>query len=69
MKKDPLKNDLDRRTFLQIASIGTLGLALSPTIFSQTKTSGFPKAVSSFPLTAVRLKPSPFLDAVNANLK
>jgi DUF1680 family protein len=62
---------LDRRAFLQIASVGTIGLALPRSIFSQTSTknSSFPKTVSSFPLTAVRLKPSPFLDAVNANLK
>ncbi|HRH44409.1 MAG TPA: glycoside hydrolase family 127 protein, partial [Pyrinomonadaceae bacterium] len=63
------ETNLDRRTFLQIASVGTLGLAFSPTIFSQTKNSSFPKSVSSFPLTAVRLKPSPFFDAINANLK
>lgn len=63
------ETNLNRRTFLQIATAGTLGLAFSPTIFSQTKDSTFPKSVSSFPLTTVRLKPSPFLDAINANLK
>lgn len=65
------KTNLDRRTFLQITSLGTLGLALPYSIFSQTlpKNSAFPRTVSSFPLTAVRLKTSPFLDAVNANVK
>jgi DUF1680 family protein len=65
------ETNLDRRTFLQIASVGALGLTLPHSIFSQTlpKNSAFPRTVSSFPLTAVRLKPSPFLDAVNANLK
>lgn len=63
------ETNLDRRTFLQIATVGTLGLAFSPSIFSQTKNSSFPKSVSSFPLTAVRLNPSPFLDSINANLK
>lgn len=64
-----MKNEIDRRTFLKIASIGTLGLAFPNAIFSQTKNPAFPKTVSPFSLNAVRLKPSPFLDAVNANLK
>jgi len=65
------ETNLDRRNFLQIASVGAIGLALPHSIFSQklSKNSSFPRTVSSFPLTAVRLKPSPFLDAVNANLK
>lgn len=63
------ENNLDRRTFLQIASIGTLGLSFPHSIFGDTKNSSFPKNVSSFSLTEIRLKASPFLDAVNANLK
>lgn len=63
------ESNLDRRTFLQIASIGTLGLAFPSSLFSQTKSSAFPKSVSPFSLTAIRLEPSPFLDAINANLK
>ncbi|HEY0459948.1 MAG TPA: glycoside hydrolase family 127 protein [Pyrinomonadaceae bacterium] len=65
------ETNLDRRTFLQIASVGALGLALPHSIFSQTlsKNSAFLRTVSSFPLTSIRLKPSPFLDAVSANLK
>src|SRR5215204_894334 len=59
---------LNRRTFLKIAAAGT---ALPLPIFSQTETknAAFPKSVSPFSLFDVRLKPSPFLDAVNANLK
>jgi uncharacterized protein len=64
-------HNFDRRTFLGAAVTGTLGLMLPSSIFSQTaaKNSKFPKSASSFPLTAVKLGPSPFLDAVSANLK
>lgn len=68
MEMNTEKNDLDRRTFLQIASVGAIGLALPNSIFSRAKNATFPKSVTSFPLEAVRLKTSPFLDAVNANL-
>ena len=58
----------DRRQFLQLATVGGIGLAIVPTVSSQcTKT--FPNSAEPFPLEAVRLKPSPFLDAMNANLK
>ena len=57
-------NELDRRTFLQIAAGGAIGLTL-PSFSFGTDTS---KTVSPFPLESVRLKPSPFLNAVNANL-
>ena len=47
---------LDRRTFLQIAAVGTLGLTLPPTFFSQTKNAAFPKNVSSFPIVPDELE-------------
>ena len=59
-----MKKDLDRRTFLQIAAGGAIGLTLPSLITGKD----MPKPVSPFPLEAVRLKPSPFLNAVNANL-
>ena len=52
-------NELDRRTFLQIAAGGAIGLTL-PSFSFGTDTS---KTVSPFPLESVRLKPSPFLNA------
>ena len=64
-----MKNHLGRREFLKIAATGTVGLAIPFPIFSQSANTNFPKTVSPFPLEAVRLKPSPFLDAVSANLK
>lgn len=63
------ENNLDRRTFLQIASIGTLVLVFPNSLFSQTNNSSVLQNASSFPLNSVRLKPSPFFDAVSANLK
>lgn len=63
------ENKLDRRAFLQIASIGTLGLVFPNPFFSQTKNSVVSQNALPFSLESVRLKPSPFLDAVNANLK
>lgn len=63
------KNEIDRRAFLQIAAIGTAGLAFAPAGSGQRTSAAFPKTAEAFPLEAVRLKPSPFLDAVNANLK
>ena len=63
------KYDLDRRTFLQLTATGAIGLALPFSAFGQ-KQNGvmFPKTAKAFPLESVRLMPSPFLDAVTANL-
>ncbi len=68
MKQD--KYDLDRRTFLQISAPALIGLTLPFSVFNRTKNNSadFPKQAEPFPLEAVRLKPSAFLDAVNANL-
>lgn len=61
-------SNLDRRTFLQLTTLGSIGLAIPMPSFASSSPT-FPKSVSSFPIESVRLKPSPFLDAVNANLK
>ena len=61
-------SELDRRTFLQLSAIGGIGLALPLTAFEQKQSSAFPKTAKAFPLESVRLTPSPFYDAVNANL-
>lgn len=62
--------EIDRRSFLQLAAAGTAGLSLVPFGFGQTASRTlFPESAEAFPLTSVRLKPSPFLDAVNANLR
>ena len=39
-----------------------------PSVARSLGDAGFPKTAEPFPLEAVRLKPSPYLDAVNANL-
>ena len=62
-------NDIDRRTFLQLTATGAVGLAIPFGVFGQKQSSSFPATVKSFPLEAVRQNSSPFLDAVNANLK
>ena len=62
-------NELDRRTFLQLAAAGGIGLTLPLSAFSQKQSAAFAKSVKAFRLESVRLAPSPFLDAVNANLK
>lgn len=63
---DSKPNELRRREFLQLSAIGALGLTLPA--YASTAESTLPRTVSPFPLEAVRLKPSPFLDAVNADL-
>src|SRR6476660_3088645 len=63
MRKEQ-NNAIDRRAFLQLTAAGAIGL----TFPSLTFAGDAPKPVSSFPLESVRLKPSPFLNAVNANL-
>jgi DUF1680 family protein len=62
-------NEFDRREFLQLSTAGVLGLAMPLSAFATKSVTGkFPSSASPFPLEVVRLKPSPFLDAVNANL-
>src|SRR4051794_24266469 len=61
------KHEIGRREFLELAAVGAAAMALPVGAFGRDKTA-FPKGVSPFPLEAVRLKASPFLDAVNANL-
>src|SRR5438445_1205800 len=61
--------ELDRRTFLQLAAGGAIGLTLPFYAFGQKQNGGmFPRTVKAFPLETVRLNPSPFLDADTANL-
>lgn len=61
-------NGIDRRTFLQLGLLSGVGLAI-PAGALASNDPVFPKTAEPFPLEAVRLKPSPYLDAVNANLK
>ena len=56
----------DRREFLLLSSVASIGLAMPLPISAFGKDA--PKPASPFPLESVRLKPSPFLNAVNANL-
>jgi DUF1680 family protein len=67
--KEELSN-LDRRAFLQLTAPAVIGLALPLSVFSRMPESNgaFPAKAEPFPLESVRLNPSPFLDAVNANL-
>ncbi len=60
-------SDLDRRTFLQLTAVGAAGMAMPAWAFGADRTP-FAGSAKEFPLEAVRLNPSPFLDAVTANL-
>lgn len=55
-----------RREFIQLGALVGVGLSLPSVIRGNASTAA---TADPFPITAVRLKPSPFLDAVNANLK
>lgn len=61
--------ELDRRTFLHLAAVGGIGLTMPLSAFAQKQSVAFAKTAKPFRLEAVRLTPSPFLDAVNANLR
>jgi DUF1680 family protein len=60
------EHSLGRREFLELAAVGAAALALP--MRAQAAAEDVPFRVSPFPLEAVRLKTSPFMDAVNANL-
>jgi len=64
-------NEFDRRSFLQLTAAGAIGLAGSRWAFGNRiyEDVSFPITTKPFPLESVRLNPSPFLDAVNANLR
>ena len=62
------ERELDRRTFLQLTAMGGFGLALPFSISAQKTSAAFAKTARAFPLESVRLTPSPFFDAVTANL-
>ena len=64
-------NEFDRRSFLQLTAAGAIGLAGSRCVFGNRiyEDVSFPITTKPFPLESVRLNPSPFLDAVNANLR
>lgn len=62
-------SEIDRRTFLQLSGAGALGLAMPRSAFhAELPDRNVPSTINPFPLESVRLKPSPFLNAVNANL-
>ena len=63
------KNIIDRRKFLQASSLAAVGLAVPHSAFGQNGSRMLPKTAQPVSLEKVRLMPSPFLDAVNANLK
>lgn len=63
------KNTIDRRKFLQASSLAAVGLAVPFSASGQKGAGALPKTAEPFSLEKVRLMPSPFLDAVNANLK
>ncbi|MBS1792787.1 MAG: glycoside hydrolase family 127 protein [Acidobacteria bacterium] len=63
-------NEFDRRDFIRLTAAGTLGLMMPLPALAQKNDdgAGFPKSARPFSLADVRLKPSPFLDAVVADL-
>ena len=62
-----------RRTFLRLTASGAAALALPGGLRAEAEEKAaaipFPKVAAPFPLEAVRLLPSPFLDAVEANAR
>ncbi|MEP6847221.1 MAG: glycoside hydrolase family 127 protein [Acidobacteriota bacterium] len=60
-------NGIDRRTFLHLAAAAPIAAGLVDIGLARTADTAFPAKASPFPLEAVRLLRSPFLDAVNAN--
>ncbi|HQZ95653.1 MAG TPA: glycoside hydrolase family 127 protein [Pyrinomonadaceae bacterium] len=63
------KSTFDRRKFLKVSTLAGVGLAVPLSAVGQKAGANFPKTAQPFSLVNVRLTPSPFLDAVNANLK
>ncbi len=63
------RRPLSRRYFLGLAACGTLGLAWprQARSLASLPAGALPATAAPFPLEAVRLLPSPFLDAVEAN--
>src|SRR5262249_46773842 len=64
-------NEFDRRSFLQLTTAGAIGLAGSKFAFgsARSRDTAFPKTAQAFPLESIRLTPSPFLNAINANIR
>jgi len=60
---------IDRREFLYVGVGGALSLALPLHLFAERPGSLIPKSAQPFPLEAVRLTPSIYLDSVNANTR
>jgi len=62
------EHGIGRREFLELAAVGAAAIALPIRGLAAVEDAGLPKTVSPFPLEAVGLKASPFMDAVKANL-
>jgi DUF1680 family protein len=60
---------IDRREFLYVGVGGALSLALPLHLFAEKPGSLIPKSAQPFPLEAVRLTPSIYLDSVNSNIR
>ena len=60
---------LDRREFLYLGIGGALSLGLPLHVFAQNASASLPSSAKPFPLEAVRLTPSMYLDSVNANIR
>ena len=61
------REGIGRREFIQLGALAGVGVSLSSLVRGSVP--AVPTMADPLPLTAVRLKPSPFLDAVTANLK
>ena len=61
--------DIDRREFLQLSVGVSLILGLPLPQFAQRSSSSIPTTAKPFPLEAVRLTPSMYLDSINANIR
>ena len=62
-----ISNHIDRRIFLHLAAAAPIVAGLAEIGLAGGTADISPGGVSPFPLEAVRLLPSPFLDAVNSN--
>src|SRR5690349_11934590 len=58
-----------RREFLQLGVGGALSLGIPLHLLAETPSSSLPQTANPFPLESVRLKPSIYLDSINANIR
>jgi hypothetical protein len=61
--------DIDRRRFLELGIGGALALGLPLHLIAQEPSSSIPTTAKPFPLEAIRLTPSMYLDSINANIR